>query len=103
MSKAIKQIAEHYGMEHQTIKTMEELAELTAELSRLAILNSTPLKLVSIAEYNAQLTKVIEEIADVEIMLEQLKYIYDCEMVVEDIRAKKIARQFERMRGADDD
>jgi predicted glycosyltransferase len=99
MSEAIKQIAEHYGMKHQILKAMEELAELSAELSRLAVMNDVPLKMISFKEYEDQLAKVSEEIADVEIMLEQIKYFYDSEMVVEDIKVKKIARQFERMKG----
>lgn len=97
MGLSIRQIADHYGMQHQILKAIEELAELTAELSRISVLNSTPLKMVSIREYEEQLSKVIEEIADVEIMLDQIKYFYDCEMKVETIRVSKIARQFERM------
>ena len=40
---------------------------------------------------------IAEEIADVEIMLEQLKIINDCGKTVEEIRKQKIARLYDRL------
>lgn len=98
MKEEIKKIARHYGSRHQTLKTLEEIGELTIELSKLAILNTTPLHLVSYGEIDNQLAKVMGEIADVEIMLAQIKYLYDCEDAVETIKKQKVVRQIERMR-----
>lgn len=53
-----------YGTENQTIKAVEEMAELTKELAKALI-------------GKADNDHIREEIADVEIMLEQLKDIYD--------------------------
>ena len=40
---------------------------------------------------------IAEEIADVEIMLEQLKIINNCSETVEEIRKQKIARLYDRL------
>lgn len=40
---------------------------------------------------------IAEEIADVEIMLEQLKIINNCGALVEDIRKHKIARLYDKL------
>ena len=41
--------------------------------------------------------EIIDEIADVEIMMEQLKIIYSCYMEVEERKAYKIGRQIGRI------
>lgn len=56
--KATKEIADHCGKEHQTIKAMEELAELIQALAKGDTYN------------------IKEEIADVRVMLEQIEYLY---------------------------
>lgn len=63
-SDDIKSIADHYGNENQIDKTIEEMAELTQALVKYKHCGGDIFK-----------EKVIEEIADVEIMLEQLKYL----------------------------
>ena len=78
---SIKQIVEHFGKTEQIVKTKEELIELLAALNR----NDTD--------------NIIEEIADVEIMLEQLKYIYSCASLVELIKKLKVARTLKIMSG----
>lgn len=78
---SIKQIVEHFGKTEQMVKAKEELIELLAALNR----NDTD--------------NIIEEIADVEIMLEQLKYIYSCASLVELIKKLKVARTLKIMSG----
>ena len=56
--KKTKAIADHYGKKHQTIKAIEELAELIQALAKGDIEN------------------IKEEIADVRVMLEQIEYLY---------------------------
>ncbi len=65
----------------QILKAREELVELLQALNR----NDTD--------------NIIEEIADVEIMLEQLKYIYSCASLVELIKKLKVARTLKIMNG----
>jgi hypothetical protein len=73
---------EHYGIDYQVLKAMEEIDELRYELYR-------PLKEV---EY------IIDEIADVTIMLEQLKLIYNCEKEVNERIEFKIDRLEKRIK-----
>ena len=84
--KKIKAIADHYGKEHQTIKAMEELAELIRALAKGDIEN------------------IKEEIADVRVMLEQLEYLYgvsDDEITLR--MCAKLWRQLERMYGKNEE
>lgn len=73
-----------YGKTPQLIMAMEEMAELIQTLSK-DIRGKTDIENIS------------EEIADVEIMIEQLKIIYDCKDKVNDKRCRKISRLEERL------
>lgn len=73
------------GKEHQLIICMEEMAELTKELSK------------HIRGQENDLC-VAEEIADVEIMLEQLKLIFDIRTDVERVKDEKLIRLDQRLR-----
>lgn len=72
-------IANHYGLKHQLGKCKEELGEL------IEAIDST----------NDE--AIIEEIADVEIMTEQLKHLMCADRVVELYKDYKIARQLRRI------
>lgn len=78
LSAAIK----HYGAAMQEDIAIEEMSELTQ-----AIIHFRRGR-----EHN-----IAEEIADVEIMLEQLKIIYQCAPLTEHYKAVKIARLQERI------
>lgn len=81
--KLIK-ILSHYGKNHQAEKTVEECAELIQALAKDR-------------ESNAR-DMVIDEIADVYVMLAQLEIAYDCHGEVASRIDYKINRQMERMR-----
>lgn len=81
-----KQLYKHlgirYGLENQILKCVEELSELQKELIKYILYRKG---------------NVIEEMADVEIMLEQLRYIFDIEEVeIEAEKQVKLLRQVER-------
>ena len=88
--RLLQDITFHYGHINQLAKAAEECSELTKELCK-------------------QITKpnfknigcLIDEIADVEIMLNQLKIMFDCEIDVEERIEYKINRQIERMRNGE--
>lgn len=83
--KKAKAIADYYGKEHQTIKAIEELAELIQALAK------------------GDLDNIKEEIADVRVMLEQIEYLYcvsDDEITLR--MCAKLCRQLERMEGEND-
>lgn len=90
----IHRIAIHYGPDSQLDQTIEELAELTVAIRKFIRNkeNSSSSELVNLF-YN-----LTEEVADVEIMLEQLKYLFPIVAVdVEKIKAEKLDRQIKRI------
>lgn len=72
-------IANHYGLKHQLVKCKEELGELIEAIDSL------------------DEKAIVEEVADVEIMTEQLKYLMRTEPSVEIYKDYKIARQLRRI------
>lgn len=92
-------IADHYGEEHQMLKAVEEMAELTQAIMKY---------LDNPAEWNA----LIEELADVLIMTEQLDYLtqkwvapLEC-VQLSDVGHRisiKLNRQLERMESENDE
>ena len=81
----IEFLATYYGKEHQELKTMEELEELTTEL-----INNIRTEGVS--------SNTPSEISDVLIMLYQLIYIYNIGDEIENITEFKINRQIDRIK-----
>lgn len=80
ISKELKFIADHYGLENQLGKCIEELNELVEALS------------------HENIDHVQEEIADVENMIEQVKYLLGLhEYRIRCIRLSKTFRQLTRM------
>lgn len=73
-----KRALKDWGKEPQMMQVIEEMAELTKE-----ILKNINRKKDNIAE-------IVEETADVEIMLGQLKCCYDIEQKVAEYKAEKI-------------
>lgn len=72
-----------WGKEHQTDKAIEEMAELTNEL-------------VKAKDNRTSLANIVDEIADVKIMISQLEYIYGIEECEKQWR-KKLERLRKRL------
>lgn len=86
MEEKLKTIADHYGLENQLRQLAEECSELAVEANHSARRGSVTVRL-------------IEEIADVEIMLDQVRYLAGInESDVLETRYYKIERQLKRMR-----
>ena len=62
-----QRVIDKYGVHHQAAKAIEELGELTVELSR---------GMLSSFEDQRQLSNLREELADVNIMCDQLQLIF---------------------------
>lgn len=73
---------ETYGAEAQEGVSQEECAELIQAISK---------------KHRGKKHNIAEEIADVEIMLEQIKIINDCFCDVENIKQEKVARLEKRL------
>lgn len=84
MMNVYKDAVSHFGAEHQTLKACEELTELQQEL-------------LHAIDGRADNDKIREEMADVSIMLEQLKLIYG---PIDSWIDTKTVRLEERMHGS---
>ena len=100
MIEEIHKIADYYGYEAQSRQLIEEMAELTQALNKLWRYEN--------ACFNGDVYKlkhdIIEEIADVEICLEYVKYLLGCddspqqiEADVEKVKKFEVDRELERM------
>ncbi len=92
MKEAIKSIADRLGYESQSRQLVEEMAELTQAINHLWRYDN------DLKRRNA----VYEELADVEIMVEQIKHLLDCHEEVEAFKSYKVRRQLDRIEGEKD-
>ena len=74
-----KKAVEVFGKDTQLLMYFEEAGELAQAISK----DKRGFK---------DKAKIAEEIADVEIMLEQLKYVYKCHHAVKQLKTKKLIR-----------
>ena len=82
--ESIKTIADHYGIKKQLRQLAEECSELAVEASHSARKGTT--------------VKIIEEIADVQIMIEQIIYLARIDRCdIQDCINFKLDRQMKRM------
>lgn len=93
----IKKIADRYGYDAQSRQCIEEMAELTQAINKWwRVCGNGQNTEKSIAECRENL---IEEIADVQIMLWQVQYLLFMNKKVDLMITKKLDRQLERIKG----
>lgn len=99
MTDELKKFAKNYGYDAQSRQLIEEMAELTQAINKFwrKQLLCGQRELSKVSFNNPEEKSIIEEIADVEICLEQIKYILVIEKEVEDFKKQKIDRQLTRM------
>ena len=86
----LQMIADHYGMRKQLRQLAEECSELAVEASHSARKGTT--------------VKIIEEIADVQIMIEQIIYLAKIDKCdIEDCINYKLERQMKRIKEEKDE
>lgn len=83
-----EQSIEYYGFDHQVDLAIEEMSELTKALLKSRRFRSCD---------GDDLFAIIDEIADVKIMIRQLEMIFGCVEQVSDRIDFKVKRQLERM------
>lgn len=98
MDVAIKHIADKYGYDAQSRQLIEECAELIQAVNKVWRIQQINGRTVS-QDIDLSFAKehLIEGLADVSIMVEQMLYLLDCKSDFEAERAKKIKRQLGRM------
>ena len=90
MKDKIQTIADHYGIKKQLRQLAEECSELAVEASHSARKGTT--------------VKIIEEIADVQIMIEQIIYLAKIDKCdIEDCINYKLERQMKRIKEEKDE
>lgn len=97
----LKQAISTYGMQKQTLKAIEELSELSQALCKglQPFVDDEQIIVFEKLEDNYQ--NIFEEIADVTIMLDQCKLIFECESEVQNWIDKKIERLEQRLKESD--
>lgn len=75
-----------YGMGEQILKAIEEMAELTNELAK------------SINPSSTTLDRIVDEIADVTIMMEQMRLLFDVNQDVQERIDYKVERLAQRIK-----
>lgn len=92
MESKLKTIADFYTLETQSRQLNEELAELIQANSKYLRYSDSDVEW----QY---LQNICEEVADVQIMIEQMLYLLDIDtQAIEEIKMKKIDRQLERIK-----
>ena len=99
-TEKIKIIAEHYGYDSQSRQCIEEMAELTQSINKFwrEHLGCGKYGLLDVPVYCEERRNIVEEIADVQIMLYQIGYLLDSRLEVSEMIAKKLDRQLERIK-----
>lgn len=87
----VKKIADHYGIESQLVKTVEETTELQKAVAYFYHQYAE-------RDENISTKPLIDELADVSIMIEQLKYLLECDKEVQERIEFKLNRQIDRMK-----
>lgn len=91
--KILRQVIDKFGLDYQLAKVQEECAELIQAISKLKRAGNSdhPGRTAKAAMNN-----LMEEAADVQIMLDQIRIMYPSH-AYDTIRAQKIARLQKRM------
>lgn len=88
-TEVLQRALDTYGYDLQIMMVFEEMSELQKELCKYLRGKYSP-------------KNIAEEIADVEIMLEQMKMLFCCTDDVRNERRRKVERLKERLDGDDD-
>ena len=99
MDRRITRIAEEYGYDAQSRQCIEEMAELTQAINKFwrKQLGCGKTGLEGAGFRNEEYKNLVEEIADVQIMLEQMKIFLDCDAIVREVMDDKLERQINRI------
>lgn len=106
IKEKVKMIAEHYGYDSQSRQLIEEMAELTQAINkfwrirldcgRIALNKTKRVDLDGNTRYSREARNVIEELADVQVMIWQMQYFFDV-VRLNDVAKAKLDRQLQRI------
>lgn len=102
ITKTIKATATRYGYDAQSRQLIEEMAELTQALNkfwRKQLQCGKIKRIIDVPIGTPEELDIIEEIADVEICITQIKYLLGIkEDSINRVKKNKVARELERIR-----
>ena len=94
----LKTIADHYGYDTQSRQLIEEMSELVQAINKFWRKNLEYGKIdFNIVEDSSEKNQIIEEIADVIVMITQISILLDADEDIITIMKNKIDRQLERI------
>lgn len=98
--KEIAFVASHYGYDAQSRQLVEEMAELIQAINKFwrYQLDYGKKELEDVDFNTLEETNIIEEIGDVEICLEQIKWLLKCNTEVETSKSAKLQREIARIK-----
>ena len=91
-------IADYFGEAVQMQQLVEEMAELTKAICKYARLNGQGQPLAESLTKETAEANLVEELADVALVLEQVIYLHGCKEKVENVIAEKIVKVNERIK-----
>lgn len=94
-----KTAVRHYGELRQIVKACEELAELSKELTKFAGGSIEGEFVNNVEKKQRMITLITGEMADVEVVMTELKMIFNNAEAIDAVVAGKIARLEARMGG----
>lgn len=89
VKQGAQQIADHYGFDNQLEQTIEECSELILAIQ----------KYKRDGKPTERLKELMGEVADVSIMIIQLKYLLGVTETTDQIEVQKVERQLKRIEG----
>lgn len=103
MKDKIKKIANHYGFAKQSRQLSEECAEVIQAVNKYHRFRESKTTrdeiLSSTGDSNMLIQNIVEEIADCEIMLEQMKILLNINSeAIEEIKKFKVDREIKRIK-----
>ena len=101
----LSEVIVKYGMDKQLDMCIEEMSELTKAIckfkrgvSKVAAEKNDDIKVIRMSELKKEISNIEEEVADCEIMFEQIKIMFNCEDEVNEQIEFKLNRLKERLK-----
>ena len=91
------QIANHYGLEGQKNQLIEEMAELTQAICKMNRVHGCGQPVADSLKIRDLEHNLVEELADVRLVLNQVIFLLGCDQEVQEIENQKIERTLERI------
>ena len=94
----IRVIADRYGYDAQSRQCIEEMAELTQSINKFwrKQMDCGRKELSKVDRESKEYKNLIEELADVQIMILQMQHLLDEEEAINDVINEKVNRQLNR-------